>query len=65
MEVAAGACTWSRRTKIALFEAETMLSLVMGASTITLMPDMIVVAGVSLKLDGAVTDSGALVVDNI
>jgi type VI secretion system secreted protein VgrG len=52
------------KAKVVAFEAEAMLSIVMGASTITLMPSMIIVGGVSLKLDGAVADSGALVVDN-
>jgi type VI secretion system secreted protein VgrG len=45
------------------FEATTMLSLVMGASTITLMPAMVAIAGVSVKLDGAVVDTG-IVMDN-
>jgi type VI secretion system secreted protein VgrG len=62
-EVAAGAHLV--KAKVVAFEAEKMLSLVMGASTITLLPDAIIVAGTSLKLDGATTDSGAMVVDNI
>jgi type VI secretion system secreted protein VgrG len=61
-EVAAGAQLV--KAKVVAFEAQTMLSVVMGASTITLMPAMVMVGGVSVKLDGAVTDSGALVVDN-
>ena len=38
-----------------VFEAEAMLSLVMGASVVMMMPAMIMVTGVSAKLDGDVT----------
>jgi type VI secretion system secreted protein VgrG len=62
LEVAGGAHI-VKADKVA-FEAETMLTLVMGASTITLMPAMVAIAGVSVKIDGVVTDSGALVLDN-
>jgi type VI secretion system secreted protein VgrG len=61
-EIAAGAHI-IKGDKIS-FEAETMLCLVMGASTITMMPSMVAIAGVSLKLDGDVTDQGALILDN-
>jgi type VI secretion system secreted protein VgrG len=61
-EIAAGAHI-IKATNV-MFEAETMLSLVMGASTITLLPALVAIAGVSMKLDGAATDTGALVVDN-
>jgi type VI secretion system secreted protein VgrG len=46
------------------FEAKSRLSIVMGASTITLLPAAVAIAGVSVKLDGDVDDTGALVVDN-
>ena len=46
------------------FEAETMLTLVMGASTVTMMPAMVAIAGVSVKNDGDVADSAALISNN-
>ncbi|HEU4534198.1 MAG TPA: type VI secretion system tip protein TssI/VgrG [Polyangiaceae bacterium] len=46
------------------YEADVSLTVVMGASTLTLLPAMVAVAGVSIKLDGVVKDGGALVVDN-
>ncbi len=45
-------------------EADNVLALVMGASTLTLLPAMVAVAGLKVKLDGNVSDTGALVVDN-
>jgi type VI secretion system secreted protein VgrG len=45
-------------------EADTVLSLVMGASTLTLLPALVALAGVSIKLDGPTADLAALVVDN-
>lgn len=45
------------------FEGQAMISLVMGASTITLLPAMVLVAGVSLKADAETVDNG-IVVDN-
>nr|MCU0687716.1 type VI secretion system tip protein VgrG [Polyangiaceae bacterium] len=47
-----------------VYEATRALSVVMGASTLTLLPDAVLIAGVSIKLDGVVKDGGALVVDN-
>jgi type VI secretion system secreted protein VgrG len=44
-------------------EGETMVSVVMGASTLTLMPQLVSIAGVSLKLDGEIVDDGSLIVD--
>ena len=46
------------------YEATAALTVVMGASTLTLLPDVVLVAGVSIKLDGVVKDGGVLVVDN-
>lgn len=45
------------------FEATTMLSLVMGASTVMITPASVMVTGVSVKLDGATVDNG-IVLDN-
>jgi type VI secretion system secreted protein VgrG len=45
-------------------EGETMVTIAMGASTLVLMPAMIVIAGASVKMDGEVDDAGALVMDN-
>ena len=36
----------------------------MGASTITLVPAAVALAGLKIKLDGKVSDLAALVVDN-
>lgn len=44
------------------FEADGMISLVMGASTLTVTPAMVMIAGVSLKLDGKVSDK-AMTID--
>lgn len=46
------------------FEADTVLSFVMGASTITLTPAAIIIAGVSIKIDGATAETAALIIDN-
>lgn len=46
------------------FEAEGVLSLVMGASTLTLTPASVSIAGISLKLDGATAETSALILDN-
>lgn len=45
-------------------EADGMINLVMGASIISINPAMVTLMGVSLKLDGKVSDLGALVIDN-
>lgn len=60
-ELAAGA-QFVKATNI-VFEAESMLTLVMGASIITLMPGMIMVMGTSAKLDGNVVGK-LLTIDN-
>jgi hypothetical protein len=41
-----------------------MLTLVMGASTITLMPSMIAVAGTSVKLNGDAGETAAMILEN-
>ena len=46
------------------FEAESLLSVVMGASTITLTKASVSIAGTKITLDGEVADEGVLVVDN-
>lgn len=61
-EIAAGAQIV--KAKNVVFEAKSMLSVVMGASTITLMPAVAAIAGLKLKIDGEVTDTAALIVDN-
>jgi type VI secretion system secreted protein VgrG len=48
----------------AVFEADAALTLVMGASILSLTPASVAIIGVSAKLDGDVTDTGALIVDN-
>ena len=55
--------SWSRRATWSS-RPPGMLSVVMGASTITLMPAVVAVAGLSLKIDGDVTDTAAIIVDN-
>jgi type VI secretion system secreted protein VgrG len=47
-----------------LFEAESLLSVVMGASTITLTKASVSIAGTKITLDGDVADEGALIMDN-
>lgn len=47
-----------------VFEAKDVLSVVMGASTITLTPASVSIAGTKITLDGEVTEESALVADN-
>lgn len=47
-----------------VFQADGALTLVMGASILSLTPASVAVIGVSAKLDGDVADTAALVVDN-
>jgi type VI secretion system secreted protein VgrG len=61
-EVAAGAHILKADNVV--FEGETIVSFVMGASTITLTPVSISIAGVSIKIDGAVAETAALIMDN-
>lgn len=60
-EVAAGASIVKANN--VTFEAQAMLSLVMGASTLTITPASVMIAGVSVKIDGATVDTG-IVIDN-
>lgn len=61
-EVAAGAHILKADTVV--FEGEGLVSFVMGASTITLTPASISIAGVSIKIDGATAETAALILDN-
>ncbi len=61
-EIAAGAHIV--KAKNITIEAETMLSVIMGASTLILLPDVVTILGLKLKLDGDVVDDSILVVDN-
>ncbi len=61
-EVAAGARILKADNVV--FEGEAIVSLVMGASTVTLTPASVSIAGVSVKLDGATAETAALVLDN-
>ncbi len=45
-------------------EGQSMVMIVMGASTIMVMPSMVMIAGASMKVDGEIADEGALVLDN-
>lgn len=47
-----------------VLEAETALTLVMGASILSLTPVSVAVIGTSVKLDGDVADTAALILDN-
>ena len=62
LEVAGGAQI-IKATNV-LFEATSLLSVVMGASTITLTTASVSIAGTKITLDGDVADQGILVVDN-
>jgi type VI secretion system secreted protein VgrG len=62
LEVAAGA-QLTKATNV-LFEAEDLLSVVMGASTITLTPASVSIAGTNITIDGECDETGALILDN-
>ncbi|WP_437681532.1 type VI secretion system Vgr family protein [Sorangium sp. So ce131] len=47
-----------------VFQADGALTLVMGASILSLTPASVAILGVSAKLDGDVSDAAALVIDN-
>jgi len=47
-----------------VFEGQSMVTLVMGASVLSLTPASVIILGVSVKLDGDVKDTAALIVDN-
>ena len=61
-EIAAGAHLV--KSKNITVEADTVLTIVMGASTLTLLPALVAIAGISVKLDGDVSDLAVLVIDN-
>lgn len=61
-EVAAGARIIKADNVI--FEGTGLVSLVMGASTLTLTVGSVSIAGVSIKLDGATAETAALILDN-
>jgi type VI secretion system secreted protein VgrG len=61
-EVATGAQIL-KATNIAI-EGQSMLTIVMGASTIVMTPSTVTIAGLSMKVDGEIIDEGALVLDN-
>ena len=52
------------KCKSATFEGKNVVSFVMGASTITLTPASISIAGISIKLDGAAAETSILILDN-
>ena len=62
LEVAGGAQII--KAKNVKFEADSLLSVVMGASTITMTKASVSIAGTKITLDGDVADKGTLVVDN-
>ncbi|MFT3772974.1 MAG: type VI secretion system tip protein TssI/VgrG [Minicystis sp.] len=62
LEVAGGAQI-VKATNV-VFQAETLLSVVMGASTITLTPASVSIAGAKITLDGECAEEAALVADN-
>jgi type VI secretion system secreted protein VgrG len=62
LEVAGGA-QLVKATNV-IFEAEDLLSVVMGASTITLTPASVSIAGTKITIDGEVAEEAALVADN-
>ncbi|NUP06745.1 MAG: type VI secretion system tip protein VgrG [Polyangiaceae bacterium] len=60
--VAAGA-TIVKATNIT-FEAEGMITLVMGASLLSITPASVAILALSVKVDGATAETAALVIDN-
>jgi type VI secretion system secreted protein VgrG len=62
MDVAAGA-QLLKATNISI-EGESSVTLVMGASVISLTPASVAIAGVSIKIDGEVIDEAALIAVN-
>lgn len=62
LEVAGGA-QLIKATNV-VFEADTLLSVVMGASTITLTPASVSIAGTNITLDGECDELATLVTDN-
>ena len=62
MEVATGAQIL-KATNISI-EGESMVTIVMGASAISMTPASVTIAGLSIKVDGEVLDEAAMVLDN-
>ena len=62
MEVAGGAQLVTATNVV--FQADNLLSVIMGASTITLTPASVSIAGTKITLDGECEDEGVLVTDN-
>lgn len=62
LEVAAGA-QLVKATNV-VFKADDLLSVVMGASTITLTPASVSIAGTNITLDGECAETSALIADN-
>jgi len=62
-EIAAGA-ELIKATNV-VYKADTLLSVVMGASTITLTPASVSIAGVKITIDGDCSEMAALTADNI
>ena len=62
LEVAGGAQIMKATNVV--FEAQDLLSVVMGASTITLTPATVSIAGTKITIDGECDETAALVVDN-
>ena len=69
-EEAGGAMTWVAagativKADNITYEAESLLTFVMGASTIVLTPASVSILGVSIKIDGATVETAALITDN-
>ena len=61
-EIAAGASI-VKADKV-VFEADTALCVVMGASILALTPASVSIVGVSVKIDGAAAETAALITDN-
>ncbi len=61
-EVAAGAHIV--KAKNVTYEAEDLLTLVMGASIVLMTPHSVSLVGTSIKLDGAMTETSILTLDN-
>ncbi len=61
-EVAVGAQLVKAKT--VSFEADTALTVVMGASILSLTPASVAILGLSAKLDGDVADTAVLILDN-
>jgi type VI secretion system secreted protein VgrG len=61
-EIAAGASIV--KAENVTFEADAMITCVMGASILMITPASVMIVGASVKLDGAADEVGALIMDN-